>query len=153
MADRKAARSVAQCAASDDTHDNYQAGGENMRGLWTIGTAALLAGCVGTPSLSGTFGAPTFASLQQMCGGQSMDYGSDAQPVYSALFDAYVASRRQRVSKDDYCAFQATLAQQYTALGTSSEPQAREKWAAFFLAQRVKAIGWRAAVDPTLRGG
>ncbi len=124
-----------------------------MRGFWTLGAVALLAGCVGTPTLSGTFGAPSFASLQEMCGAQPADYGSDAQSMYSTLFDAYVATRHQRLSKEDYCAFQASLAQQYAALGKSTDPQSRDQWAAFFLDQRAKAITWRAAVDSTLRGG
>jgi hypothetical protein len=124
-----------------------------MRVLWMIGVAALAAGCVSTPSLNGTMGAPSFASLQQMCGAQTVDYGNDAQSVYTTLFDAYVASRRGKLSKDDYCAFQASIAQHYSALGTSSDPQARNQWVTFFNRQRVMAISWRAAVDPTLRSG
>jgi hypothetical protein len=124
-----------------------------MRVLWMIGVAALGAGCVSTPSLNGTMGAPSFASLQQMCAAQTVDYGNDAQSVYTTLFDAYVASRRGKLSKEDYCAFQTSIAQQYTALGASSDPQARNQWVTFFNRQRVKAISWRAAVDPTLRSG
>jgi len=124
-----------------------------MRGVLTIGAALLLAGCVSTPSLNGSLGAPSFAALQQMCSATSVDYGNDAQSVYTTFFDAYIANRRGRVSKDDYCAFQASIAQQYTKLGTSSDPQARNQWVAFFLDQRAKAISWRAAVDPTLRSG
>jgi hypothetical protein len=124
-----------------------------MRGLWTIGAAALLAGCVATPSLEGTYGAPSFPALQQMCGAQTVDYGQDAQSVYVTLFDAYVAQKRGSISKQDYCAFQQGIAQQYSALGTSSDPQARNRWVEFFNDQRVKAITWRARVDPTLRSG
>ena len=124
-----------------------------MRGIWIAGAAALLAGCVATPNLSGTMGAPSFASLQEMCGGQPVDYGSDAQSVYSTLFDAYVGSRRGKRSKEDYCALQTGLAQQYAAHGASSDPQARNQWVAYLTTQRAKALSWRAAVDPTLRGG
>jgi hypothetical protein len=118
-----------------------------------MGAAALLAGCVGTPSLSGSFGAPSFAALQQMCGATPVDYGNDAQSVYTTFFDAYVANRHGKVSTADYCAFQTAIAQHYTTLGTSSDPQARNQWVAFFLDQRAKAISWRATVDPTLRSG
>ena len=124
-----------------------------MRGLWIIGAAALLTGCISSPSLNGTTGAPSFASLQQMCSAQTVDYGNDAQGVYVTLFDAYVANRRGKLSKDDYCAFQASLAQHYTSLGGSTDPQARNQWVAFFTDQRAKALSWRAAADPTLRAG
>jgi len=118
-----------------------------------IGAAALLAGCVGTPSLSGTMGAPSFASLQQMCSAQPVDYGNDAQGVYAALFDAYVANRRGKLPKDEYCAFQASIAQRYASQGVSMDPQVRNQWVAFFTDQRAKALSWRATVDPTLRSG
>jgi hypothetical protein len=127
-----------------------------MRVFWTIGTlgaVALMAGCVSTPSLSGSLGAPSFAALQQSCGATPVDYGNDAQSVYTTFYDAYVASQRGKVSKDAYCAFQSAIAQHYTTLGTSSDPQARNQWVAFFLDQRAKALSWRAAVDPTLRAG
>ncbi|SRR5258706_11012918 len=124
-----------------------------MRGLWITGVAALLAGCVSTPSLTGTMGAPSFAALQEMCGAQTIDYGGDAQSVYSTLFDAYVANRHGKVSRDDYCAFQSSLAQRYAAQGRSGDPQTRNQWVAYFTEQRAKAISWRATVDPTLRGG
>jgi hypothetical protein len=130
-----------------------------MRGLWTIGLTgtvsaiALLAGCVSTPSLSGSLGAPSFTALQQICAATPVDYGGDAQSVYTTFYDAYVANQRGKLSKDDYCAFQTAIAQHYTTLGTSSDPQARNQWVAFFLDQRAKAISWRAAVDPTLRAG
>ncbi|MGA3250914.1 MAG: hypothetical protein ABSD12_22635 [Paraburkholderia sp.] len=124
-----------------------------MRGLWVIGAAALLAGCVSTPSLSGSVGAPSFVALQQMCSAAPVDYGNEAQSVYTTFFDAYIASRRGKVSTADYCAFQTSIAQHYSTLGTSSDPQARNQWAAYFLDQRARALSWRAAVDPTLRSG
>lgn len=98
-------------------------------------------------------GAPSFASLQQMCSAQTVDYGNDAQGVYATLFDAYVANRRGRLSKEDYCAFQTEIAQRYTSQGASTDPQIRDQWVAFFTEQRARAISWRAAVDPTLRSG
>jgi hypothetical protein len=134
-----------------------------MRGIWTrgaaaalemIGGAALLAGCAGTPSnLSGGMGVPSFVALQQVCSATPVDYGNDAQSVYTTFFDAYVANQRGKVSNADYCAFQTSIAQHYTTLGASSDPAARNQWVAFFLDQRAKAISWRAAVDPTLRAG
>ena len=124
-----------------------------MRRLWVLGAATLLAGCVGTPSLSGSMGAPSFAALQQMCSAAPVNYASDAQSVYTTFYDAYVANRHGKVSTADYCSFQSAIAQNYTRLGASSDPQARSQWAAFFLDQRAKAISWRAAVDPTLRSG
>ena len=124
-----------------------------MRGLLMISAAALLAGCVSTPSLEGTRGAPSFEALQQMCTAQTVDYGKDAQGVYVALFDAYVANRRGRVSKDEFCAFQAEIAQRHASQGVSTDPQVRNQWVEFFTDQRAKALNWRAAVDPTLRSG
>ena len=124
-----------------------------MRRLWVAGAAALLAGCVGTPSLSGSMGAPSFAALQQMCSAAPVNYGNDAQSVYTTFYDAYVANRRGKVSTADYCSFQTAIAQNYSTLGSSSDPQARNQWVAFFLDQRAKAVSWRAAVDPTLRSG
>ncbi len=62
--------------------------------------AAMLAGCVSTPSLSGSLGAPSFVALQDMCGASLVDYGADAQSVYSAFYDAYVAQKRGALSKD-----------------------------------------------------
>jgi hypothetical protein len=82
-----------------------------------------------------------------------VDYGNEAQSVYTTFFDAYIASRRGKVSTADYCAFQTSIAQHYSTLGTSSDPQARNQWAAYFLDQRARALSWRAAVDPTLRSG
>ncbi|MFB9123529.1 hypothetical protein E2553_15875 [Paraburkholderia dipogonis] len=124
-----------------------------MRGLLMIGTAVLLAGCVSSPSLSGTRGAPSFASLQQMCSAQTVDYGNDAQGVYAAMFDAYVANRSGKLSKEDFCAFQTAIAQRHASQGVSSDPQVRNQWVAFFTDQRARALSWRAAVDPTLRNG
>lgn len=124
-----------------------------MRGLWIIGAAALLTGCISSPSLNGTMGAPSFTSLQQMCSAQTVDYGKDAQGVYATLFDAYVANRRGRLSKEDYCAFQTAIAQRYTSQGANTDPQVRNQWVTFFTDQRAKALSWRAAVDPTLRAG
>jgi hypothetical protein len=117
------------------------------------GVALLLTGCISSPSLNGTTGASSFASLQQMCSPQTVDYGTDAQSVYTTLFDAYVANRRGKLSKEDFCAFQTSLAQRYTSQGASSDPQVRNQWVAFFLDQRARALSWRAAVDPTLRAG
>ncbi|SED86166.1 hypothetical protein SAMN02787142_4002 [Burkholderia sp. WP9] len=124
-----------------------------MRGLLMIGAAALLAGCISSPSLTGTMGAPSFVSLQQMCSAQTVDYGNDAQGVYAAMFDAYVANRHGKLSKDDFCAFQTSIAQRYTSQGTSADPQVRNQWVTFFIDQRARALSWRAAVDPTLRNG
>jgi hypothetical protein len=124
-----------------------------MRGFLTIGAVALLAGCVSSPSLTGTMGAPSFVSLQQMCSAQTVDYGNDAQNVYAAMFDAYVANRHGKLSKDDFCAFQASIAQRYASEAASSDPQVRNQWVTFFTDQRARALSWRAAVDPTLRNG
>ncbi|CAH2803392.1 MAG: FIG00453008: hypothetical protein [uncultured Paraburkholderia sp.] len=117
-----------------------------------IGAAALLAGYAGTPTnLGGTVGAPSFVSLQQMCVAQPVDYGNSAQDVYATFFDAYVANRRGKLSKDDFCAFQSSIAQRYSSEGKSSDPQVRNQWITFFIDQRVRTISWRATVDPTLR--
>ncbi|WP_174771971.1 hypothetical protein [Paraburkholderia sp. SG-MS1] len=124
-----------------------------MRGLLMTGAAALLTGCVSSPSLTGTMGAPSFEALQRMCTAQPVDYGKDAQGVYAALFDAYVANRRGALSKDDFCAFQAAIAQRHASEGNSADPQVRNQWVEFFTAQRAKALSWRSAVDPTLRSG
>jgi hypothetical protein len=147
------ARLVARVAAPDDTLGTSYVEVKKMRGIGMIGAAALLAGCVSTPSLTGTPGAPSFAALQQMCGQQTVDYGQDSQNVYVTFFDAYVAHKRGGLSQDNYCAFQQSIAQHYTELGTSSDREARNRWVAFFNDQRAKAITWRAAVDSTLRSG
>jgi hypothetical protein len=124
-----------------------------MRGLLMIGAAALLAGCVSSPSLDGTRGATSFEALQQMCSAQTVDYGPDAQNVYAAFFDAYVANRRGGLSKQDFCAFQASIAQRHASEGVSTDPQVRNQWVQFLTAQRARAISWRSTVDPTLRSG
>ncbi|SAK65078.1 hypothetical protein AWB76_03606 [Caballeronia temeraria] len=126
-----------------------------MRMLLVSGalSAALLAGCVGTPSLDGSMGAPSFGALQDMCGSTPVDYGADAQSVYSAFYDAYVAERRGGLSKERFCAFQAGIAQRYGAYRANPGPEAQAAWANFFLDQRAQALSWRAAVDPTLRAG
>lgn len=113
--------------------------------------AALLAGCSGMPELEGAAGASRFAQLQSTCGAAT-DYGGDAQPVYSALFDAYVAYRHGKLTQPDYCAFEQGIADHYRARKTGG-PDAQRAWADYFNAQRAKAIDWRAQVDPTLRGG
>jgi hypothetical protein len=126
-----------------------------MRRLLVSGvlSAGLLAGCVGTPSLDGSMGAPSFGVLQGMCGASEVDYGTDAQSVYSAFFDAYVAERRGGLSKERFCAFQTAIAERYRAYRANPGPQAQTAWASFFLDQRAQALSWRAAVDPTLRAG
>jgi hypothetical protein len=115
--------------------------------------AAALSGCVGTPSLQGSLGAPSFVALQEMCGAAAADYGQDAQSVYSAFYDAYVAQRHGALPKDRYCAFQAAIASRYGAFKAHPGPQAQSEWANFFLDQRAQALSWRASVDPSLRGG
>ncbi|WP_233864482.1 hypothetical protein [Paraburkholderia adhaesiva] len=125
-----------------------------MRGLAIIGAAALLAGCVSTPGdLEGGGRAPSFVALQQMCGRQPVDFGAYAKPVYIATFDAFVANRRGRLPQDQFCEFQAALAQHYKTFGTSSDPQMRNQWVTWLNVQRAQAIAWRAAADPTLRAG
>ena len=123
--------------------------------LWISGAlgVALLAGCVGTPSLEGSMRAPSFSALQEMCGASPMDYGADAQSVYSAFYDAYVAQRRGGLSRERFCAFQTGIAERYRALQANPGPEARSAWANFFSDQRAQALSWRAAVDPTLRAG
>ncbi|WP_248322248.1 MULTISPECIES: hypothetical protein [unclassified Caballeronia] len=126
-----------------------------MRKWIATGTvaAAVLAGCVTTPSLEGSFGAPSFGALQDMCGMASTDWGADAQSVYSAFFDAYVAERRGALSRDRFCAFQTGIAERHRAYLANPGPTAQTAWANFLLDQRAQALSWRAAVDPTLRGG
>jgi hypothetical protein len=156
---RQVVRPMAQWRRTDDTFGSSSHFEVNlMRGLWITGAAALsaaiaLTACVSTPSLNGTTGAPSFADLQTMCSAQPVDYGNDAQSVYVTLFDAYVASKRGGLSKADYCTFQGAIAQRYSTLAASGDPQARLQWVEFFNAQRAKALSWRAAVDPTLRSG
>lgn len=126
-----------------------------MRGMAMIGAAALLAGCAGAvpTSVDGGWGAPSFAALQQMCGAQTVDYGNDAQAVYSAVFDAWVAQRHGKLPQTQFCGFQAALAKQYAEFGPSSDPAARNQWVSFLNDQRANALSWRAAVDSTLRAG
>ncbi len=76
---------------------------------------AMQSGCVSTPNLSGSLGAPSFSAMQSMCDASLVDYGADAQSVYSTFYDAYVAQRRGALSKDRYCAFQASIAERYGA--------------------------------------
>nr|WP_050451872.1 hypothetical protein [Candidatus Burkholderia verschuerenii] len=115
--------------------------------------AVALAACVGTPNLDGSLGAPSFDALQSMCASTPVDYGADAQSVYSAFFDAYVAQKRGGVSKERFCGFQASIAERYRAYKASPGPDAQSAWANFFLDQRAQALTWRASVDPTLRAG
>jgi hypothetical protein len=69
------------------------------------------------------------------------------------VFDAYVANRRGRVSKEEFCAFQASIAQRHATEGVSADPRVRNQWVVFFTDQRAKALSWRSTVDPTLRSG
>lgn len=113
----------------------------------------MLSGCVSTPDMSGSMGAPSLSALQTMCGTTAADYGTDAQSVYSALFDAYVAQKRGGLSKEQFCAFQAGIAGQHSVFTADRTTQAQSAWATFFANQRAQALSWRAAVDPTLRAG
>jgi hypothetical protein len=115
--------------------------------------ALMLGGCVSTPDMSGSMGAPSLSALQSICGTTAVDYGPDAQNVYSALFDAYVAQKRGGLSKDQFCAFQTGIAGQHSTFTASRTTEAQSAWATFFANQRAQAISWRAAVDPTLRAG
>jgi hypothetical protein len=120
-----------------------------MRG-WM--TAAACAGAVLASGCAGVFGSgQSFAALQASCGAR-VDYGADAQSVYATLFDAYVAYRHGRLSAADYCAFDNGIASRYR-MRSAGGPDAQRAWADYFNAQRVKALDWRAPVDPTLRGG
>lgn len=116
------------------------------QGALAVLSVAALAGCVSTPGLEGSFGA-----LQEMCGTAQMDYGADAQSVYSALFDAYVAQRRGGLSREQFCAFQAGIAERHRAYVANPGPESQRAWATFILNERARALSWRAAVDPTLR--
>ena len=120
-----------------------------MRG-WM--TAAVCAGAVWLTGCAGVLpSGARFATLRAGCGADAAgtDYGADAQSVYSTLYDAYVAYRHRRLSQADYCAFENDIASHYR--GRAADAQGA--WAEYFNAQRVKAIDWRAQVDPTLRGG
>lgn len=120
-----------------------------MRGLrqWAAAAAALLASCAGGIG----YGAPPLGTLEAICGTHA-EYGADAPAVYSAFLDGYVAYRHKRVPKEEYCAFQASIARYHGALATGGAAS-RAQWAAFFNEARAQAISWRASVDPTLRGG
>ncbi|CAG9270728.1 hypothetical protein [Paraburkholderia unamae] len=125
-----------------------------MRGFAWIGAAVLLAGCVGAPpGPQGGGRAPSLAALQQMCGGEAVDFGAYAPGAYSAILDAWVAQRRGRLPQAQFCGFQAELAKQYATLGKSSDQAARNQWITFLNDQRAQALSWRAAADPTLRAG
>jgi len=126
-----------------------------MRKMFVAGAlgALMLGGCLSTPDLSGSGGAPSLAALQSMCGATAVDYGTDAQGVYSAFFDAYVAQKRGKLPKEQFCAFQAGIAGQYATFAASRTVAAQSVWATFFADQRAQALSWRAAVDPTLRAG
>ncbi|ESS39294.1 hypothetical protein P355_4056 [Burkholderia cenocepacia KC-01] len=101
------------------------------------------------PPLAGNWRAPSFVDLQTSCGGAARDWGADAQPVYSTLYDAYVAKRYRGLTEANYCAFVNELSTHYVA----PDAAARADWVAYFNGARAQAISWRAAVDPTLRGG
>jgi hypothetical protein len=125
-----------------------------MLAVSSVLAVTVLAACVSTPtSLDGSLGAPSFSALQSMCATSSVDYGADAQSVYSAFYDAYVAQKRGGLPKDRYCAFQTSIAERYSAYKANPGPEAQRAWASFFLDQRAQALSWRASVDPTLRAG
>jgi hypothetical protein len=126
-----------------------------MRKMLVAGalSALMLGGCLSAPDVAGSGRAPSLAALQAMCGGSAVDYGSDAQGVYSAFLDAYIAQKRGKLPKEQYCAFQAGIASQYAAFSASRTPAAQSAWALFFADQRAQALSWRATVDPTLRAG
>lgn len=121
------------------------------QGALAVLSAAALAGCVSTPGLEGSFGAPSFIALQEMCGTAQTDYGADAQSVYSAFLDAYVAQRRGGLSREQFCAFQAGIAERHRTYVANPGPESQRVWATFILNERARALSWRAAVDPTLR--
>src|ERR1700675_608896 len=102
-----------------------------MRKMFVAGAlgALMLAGCISTPDVSGSTGAPSLAALQSMCGINAVDYGTDAQGVYSAFFDAYVAQKRGKLPKDRFCAFQAGIAGQHAALAANRTAEAQSAWA------------------------
>ncbi len=119
-----------------------------------VASAIALAGCgTGVPDQTGSSSEPSLAALQSLCGGSPVNYGADAQNVYSAFFDAYVAQKRGKLPKDQYCIFQAGIASRYSAYSNNRSAQSQSDWANFFGAQRAQALSWRASVDTTLRGG
>lgn len=125
-----------------------------MRGVMTAAAcmgAMLVAACSGLPGQPGGAGGSRFASLRAACDAAT-DYGADTQSVNATLYDAYVAYRHGRLAQADYCAFESDIARHYR-MRASAGPDAQRAWAEYFNAQRAKAIDWRAAVDPTLRGG
>ena len=125
-----------------------------MRVLCVSGvlSAALLAGCVGTPNLDGTMGAPSFNALQGMCGTSSpVDYGADAQSVYSAFYDAYVAEQRSGLTRERFCAFQTAIAERYRMYRSNPSPEAQSAWASFFLDQRAQAQQLELCLSPFWR--
>lgn len=119
----------------------------NLCGAAVAMVVALLTGCAGWSG----FNAPPLGTLEQACGAPT-DYGAEAPAVYSAFSDAYVAYRHGRLSQGDYCGFQASVARQHGALAAGG-PAASSTWTDFINDARAKALSWRAAVDPTLRGG
>lgn len=127
-----------------------------MRKMLVAGalSALMLGGCLSAPDVAGSGGAPSLAALQSMCGdGGAVDYGADAQSVYSAFLDAYVAQKRGKLPKEQFCAFQKGIASQYAVFSANRTAEAQSAWALFFADQRAQAITWRATVDPTLRAG
>lgn len=126
-----------------------------MRKMLVAGalSALMLSGCLSAPDVAGSGGAPSLVALQSMCGSAAVDYGTDAQSVYSAFLDAYVAQKRGKLPKEQFCAFQAGIASHYAAFSASRTPAAQSEWALFFADQRAQAITWRATVDSTLRAG
>ena len=109
-------------------------------------TAVLLTGCAGWDG----FNAPSLGALEQVCGA-SADYGAETPTVYPALLDAYVAYRHGRLSQTEYCGFQASIAREHATVAAGGAT-ASAGWADFINDARAKALSWRAAVDPTLRG-
>lgn len=126
----------------------------SLAGAWSVLGAIALTGCgTGVPNMAGSASEPSLSALQAMCGASTEDYGAHAQSVYSAFFDAYVAQKRGKLPKEQYCGFQAGIASQYVAYASNHSAEAQSTWANFFADQRAQAISWRASVDTTLRGG
>ena len=109
-------------------------------------TAVLLTGGAGW----GGFDAPSLSALEQVCGATA-DYGAETPTVYPALHDAYVAFRHGRLTQAEYCGFQTSIAREHATL-TAGGAARTDGWADFINDARAKALSWRAAVDPTLRG-
>ncbi|KVE37459.1 hypothetical protein [Burkholderia sp. TSV86] len=123
-----------------------------MRTLIAAGALACVAGCAGGGFLSGAWGGASLAELQHTCG-DARDYGDDAGAVYSALSDAWVAKRHGKLTDERFCAFENELSRQYAAQASSHDPAERGRWVNYLNEARARALSWRAAVDPTLRGG